>query len=121
MTQSPPGDIPRNERQWAAFAHLSALLILILPPFGGVLGPLVVWILRKDEMPFVRQEGRESLNFQITVLIAVAVSGALTLVLVGFLLLPVVALVDFVLVVVATLQAADGRPYRYPISLRLIQ
>lgn len=121
MDQAPGKQIPNEERQWAAFAHLSALVILVLPPVGGILGPLVIWILKKDEMPFVRQEGREALNFQITVLIALAVSGALTLVLVGFVLLPVVALADFVLVVVATLQVSDGRPYRYPFNLRLIQ
>lgn len=121
MEEAPVAEIPKEERQWAAFAHLAALLLLVAPPIGGILGPLVIWILKKDEMPFVRQEGRESLNFQITVLIAMAVAGILVLVLVGFVLLPLIALANIVLVVVATLQASDGKPYRYPFNLRLIR
>ena len=121
MEEAPVAEIPKEERQWAAFAHLAALLLLVAPPIGGILGPLVIWILKKDEMPFVRQEGRESLNFQITVLIAMAVAGILVLVLVGLVLLPLIALANIVLVVVATLQASDGKPYRYPFNLRLIR
>jgi len=121
MEHPPAAEIPKEERQWAAFAHLAALFILILPPVGGFLGPLVIWILKKDEMPFVREQGRESLNFQLTVLLAMAVAAALMLVLVGFVLLPLIALANFVLVVVATLQVSDGRSYRYPFNLRLIQ
>lgn len=114
-------EIPKEERQWAAFAHLAALFMLVLPPVGGFLGPLVVWILKKDDMPFVREQGRESLNFQITILIALGIAAVLMLVLIGFVLLPIIALINFVLVVVATLQVSDGRPYRYPFNLRLIQ
>lgn len=116
-----PAEIPKEERQWAAFAHLSALLILVLPPIGGVLGPLIVWILKKDDMPFVRDQGRESLNFQITMLIAMAVAALLMLVVIGFVLMPLLVLIDFVLVLVATLQVVDGKPYRYPFNLRLLQ
>ena len=120
METVPVAEIPKEERQWAAFSHLAALLILVAPPVGGVIGPLVIWILKKDDMPFVRQEGRESLNFQITVLIAMCVAALLMLVVVGFVLLPLIALANIVLVVVASLQASDGKPYRYPFSLRLI-
>ena len=112
--------IPKEERQWAAFAHLAGLFMLIIPPLGGILGPMIIWIMKKDDMPFVREQGREAINFQITMLLAMLVSGALILVLVGLVLLPLVILTDLVLIIVATLSASDGGAYRYPFSLRLI-
>ena len=120
MNESPEQQVPREERQWAAFAHLAGLFVLILPPIGGFVGPMIIWILKKDDMPFVREQGREAINFQITMLLAMLVSGALILALIGLVLLPIVVVVDFVLIVVATLSASDGRAYRYPFSLRLV-
>ena len=116
----PQQQIPKEERQWAAFAHLAGLFVLIVPPLGGILGPMIIWILKKDDMPFVREQGREAINFQITMLLAMLVSGALILVLVGLVLLPLVVVIDLVLIIVATLSASDGGAYRYPFNLRLI-
>jgi uncharacterized Tic20 family protein len=106
--------------QWAAFAHLAGLFVLIVPPLGGILGPMIIWILKKDDMPFVRDQGREAINFQITMLLAMLVAGALILALVGLVLLPIVIVTDVVLILVATLAASDGRAYRYPFNLRLV-
>lgn len=121
MEATTPPEVPKEERQWAALAHLSAFLILLVPVIGGLLGPLLVWIFRKDDMPFVRTQGREAINFQISVLVALAVSGLLLFVLVGLVLLPLVLLMNFVLIVVAAIQASDGRDYRYPFNLRLLR
>lgn len=120
MNEVPVQQIPKEERQWAAFAHLAGLFVLIVPPLGGILGPLIIWILKKDDMPFVREQGREAINFQITMLLAMLVSGALILALIGYVLLPLVVVADLVLIVVATLSASDGGAYRYPFNLRLI-
>lgn len=120
MEDMPLQQVPKEERQWAAFTHLAGLFVLILPPLGGILGPMILWILKKDDMPFVREQGREAINFQITMLLAVLVSGALILVLIGMVLLPVVIVIDFVLILAATLSASEGRAYRYPLTLRLI-
>ncbi len=120
MNEVPTQPIPKEERQWAAFCHLAGLFVLIIPPLGGVLGPLIIWILKKDDMPFVREQGREAINFQITVLLAMLVSGVLILALVGLVLLPLVILADLVLIIVATLSASDGGAYRYPVNLRLV-
>lgn len=120
MQDIPLQQVPKEERQWAAFAHLAGLFVLILPPLGGILGPMIIWILKKDDMPFVREQGREAINFQITMLLAMLVSGALILVLIGLVLLPIVIVIDLVLILAATLAASDGRAYRYPLTLRLI-
>lgn len=110
----------KEQRNWALGAHLAALAGLLIP-FGNLLGPLLIWVIKKDEMPFVADQGKEALNFQITMTIAFLVSSALTVILIGFLLLAVVGLFDLVMVVVAAVKANEGSPYRYPLTLRLIK
>jgi len=108
-----------EERQWATFAHLSALAGLVMP-FGSIIGPLVIWLIKKDTMPFVNDQGKEALNFNITVAIAAIVCGLLCIVLIGFLLLPVLVILWLVFVIVGTIKANEGTLYRYPFALRLI-
>ena len=116
-----PSDSPAPEsRQWGLFAHLSALVGLIIP-FGNILGPLIIWQIKKAEMPFVDDQGKEAVNFNITVLIAVIVSGLLTLVLIGFVLLFAVGIAWLVLTIMAAMKANEGAAYRYPFTLRLIK
>ncbi|RMH91155.1 DUF4870 domain-containing protein [Lysobacter pythonis] len=113
--------IDQEARQWGMFAHLAALAGLLIPVVGNVIGPLVVWQAKKDTMPFVDDQGRESLNFQITVVIALAVSFLLLFVGIGFFLLPVVGVVALVFTVIAGIKASEGVSYRYPFTLRLIK
>lgn len=80
-----------------------------------------MWLVKKDTMPFVADQGKEALNFNITVFIAAFVSGILTLVLIGFLLLIVVGIAWLVLTIMAALAANKGEAYRYPFTLRLIK
>jgi uncharacterized Tic20 family protein len=121
-TQTPPEpstpETNPEARQWGMIAHLSALAGFLIP-FGNLVGPLVVWQMKK-EIPFVDDQGKESLNFQITVTIAVIVSIILMAVLIGLLLLPVIGIAAFILTIVAGLKANGGEPYRYPFTLRLI-
>ena len=88
-TPPPPavGGPSAEERQWAMFAHLSALVGLVFP-LGSIIGPLVIWLIKKDTMPFVNDQGKEALNFNITVAIAAMVCWTLVFILIGFLLLP---------------------------------
>ncbi len=109
-----------EEKQWGMFAHLASLAGIIIP-LGNLLGPLIVWLVKKDTMPFVADQGKEALNFNITVFIAAFISGILTLVLIGFLLLIVVGIAWLVLTVLAALAANKGETYRYPFTLRLIK
>ncbi|MHC5113819.1 MAG: DUF4870 domain-containing protein [Planctomycetota bacterium] len=104
-------------------AHLSALSGFVVP-FGSVLGPLVVWLVKKDEMPYVDKEGKEALNFQITMAIAFIVLGVLSIIppvfCVTIPLLGVLAIVELVLVIVAGIQASTGSGYVYPFSFKLV-
>jgi hypothetical protein len=108
-----------EERQWALFAHLAALAGFIIP-FGNLIGPLIIWQVKKAELPFVDEQGKEALNFQITVSLAVLVCILLMAVLIGLLLLPVVAIGALVLTVIGAIKANGGEHYRYPLTLRLI-
>ncbi len=89
-------------------------------PFGNIFGPLVVWLIKKDEHPFIDDQGKEAINFQITVTIAFLISGVLVFVFIGVVLLPIVYVVAMILLVIATIKANEGVRYRYPWVLRLI-
>lgn len=108
----------RDSQQWGMIAHLSALAGFVIP-FGNIIGPLVVWQMKKEN-PFVEDQGKEALNFQITVSIAVLVCLLLSLVVIGLLLLPIVGIGALVLAVLAGIKANGGEAYRYPFTLRLI-
>jgi uncharacterized Tic20 family protein len=119
MPQAAQGS--KEEQNWAMACHLVALSGFIVP-FGNVLGPLVVWLIKKDTMPLVDQHGKEALNFQITVLLAVIISALLVFVLIGFLLLFVVGIGALVLTIMAAVKVSNGElNYRYPFALRLIK
>ena len=111
---------PQSARQWAMFCHLSAFAGLMFP-FGNLLGPLIIWQLQKDSDPFIDAQGKEALNFQITVAIAATVSMLLVLLIIGFALLTLVGIGAAVLAIIAGIKANDGVNYRYPFTLRLIK
>ncbi len=107
-------------RQWAMFCHFAAFAGLLIP-FGNLLGPLVVWQLKRDFDPFVDDQGKEALNFHITVSIAALVCMLLALVVIGFLLLPLLGLAALVLTIIAGIKANEGQTYCYPLCWRLIK
>lgn len=110
----------KDARLWGMLCHLVAFSGYVIP-FGNVLGPLVVWLIKKDEMPFVNDQGKESLNFQLTMFIAVIVSAILMLVFVGFLLLGVLIIYQIIVVIIASIKANEGVRYRYPYTIRFIK
>jgi hypothetical protein len=111
----------RDERTWAMLCHLGALAGMFVAGFGSIVIVLIIWLIKRESSPFIDQHGKESLNFQITILIAAVISMVLTIVFIGFLLLLIVAIVNIVLVIIAGLKANAGEPYRYPIAIRLIK
>ena len=124
--------ISAEERQWAMFAHLSALLGAMLTAgwagsIGCFIGPLVIWLVKKDTMPFVDDQAKEALNFNITVAIVFFVLWAvtfLTLFIGGVLTVPLMVIVGIawlVLTVIASIKANQGERYRYPFTLRLVK
>jgi uncharacterized Tic20 family protein len=116
-----PDKIQSESRLWAMLAHLTALCGFIGIPFGHILGPLIVWLVKKDQFPLVDDQGKESLNFQISMTIYGIVAGILTLVFVGFVLLGALIIADIVLVILASIEANKGTAYRYPLTIRLIK
>ncbi len=121
-----PTPAPADPKLWGMLCHLSALAGVIIP-FGNIIGPLVIWLIKKDEMPIVNEYGKESLNFQISMTIYAigvgVVAGILSLIAIGVLLFPLVALVglaDLVLVIIASVQANKGIAYRYPFTIRFL-
>jgi len=117
-----PGTVPtENERTWGMLAHLSALAGLVMPLVGIVLGPLLVWLTRRDESEFVAAHAKEALNFNISVLLGALACMLLMLVFVGFLLGTALFVAWLVMMLVAAIKASEGQTYRYPFSLRLVK
>ncbi|PZP21142.1 DUF4870 domain-containing protein [Pseudomonas kuykendallii] len=123
-TLTPPENTPlkpsQQARQWAMLCHLAAFAGLVVP-FGNLLGPLIVWQLEKDIDPFVDAQGKEALNFQISVAIAVMVCFMLMLLVIGFPLLALVSIGALVLSIIGGLKANEGVAYRYPFTWRLVK
>jgi uncharacterized protein len=117
----PPPEKPQylptqDERTWGLVAHLSALIASVIGlPFAG---PLVVWLIKKDESPFVGDQAKEALNFQLAILIVTLICG---LTCVGIVLLPVVWIAGLIYSILAAIEANKGTYYRYPYTIRLIQ
>ncbi|UCF00469.1 MAG: DUF4870 domain-containing protein [Planctomycetota bacterium] len=98
-----------------------AMLCHLLAIFTAFIGPLIIWLMKKDDDPFINDQGKEALNFQITVLIAMIASGLLSFVCIGFILMPLVWIVDLVFCIIASIKASGGQAYRYPLSIRLVK
>jgi uncharacterized Tic20 family protein len=112
-----------DARMWAMFCHLGGLGVLmpLLPFYGGALAPLILWQIKKDAYPFVDEQGKEALNFQITALIAMAVSAVLICVVIGAFLFPAVLVLDLVFIIIGAVKANAGEHYRYPICIRFVK
>lgn len=104
-----------DERTWCVFVHLSALSGFFIP-FGHLLGPLVLWMIKRGEMPMVERQGKEALNFQITMTVAGLLCVPLAFIGVGIVLLPLLWIVDVILTVVAAVKTSGGEVYRYPFA-----
>jgi len=125
-------DDNQQARNWAMGCHLAALSAYMGIPFGNILGPLIVWLLKKDQFPLVDEHGKQSLNFQISMIIYSLLLGvaifitAITLILIPVavllgILLAFIIIADFVLVVIAAIKVSNGESYQYPFTIRFIQ
>ena len=111
----------RDVRTWTVLCHATALAGFFVPWAGHILGPLIVWLAKRSDSPEIDEYGKESLNFQISMLIYNVIAGVLCLVLVGFIILVILHILNLVLVIVASIQASEGKFYRYPMTIRLIK
>ncbi len=114
-------DDPKIERNWAMFCHLSALVSIVGIPFGNILGPLTLWLIKKDELPVVDVEGKEALNFQLSMTIYSMVAFLLCFVFIGFLLIFPLIIANLILIIVAAVKASNGESYQYPLTIRFIK
>ena len=115
-----PWEVPAEARTFGMLCHIGALAGYVIP-FGHIVGPLVFWLLKKDQHPFVDQQGKESLNFQITVTIAYAVFGVASIFLIGIPFLIATGVVALIFEIIAGLRANAGVSYSYPFTLRLLK
>jgi uncharacterized protein len=113
----PPAASASEERTWAMAAHLAAFAGHFVP-FGHIFGPLIVWVLKKDQFPLVNDQGKESMNAQISFTIYFLVS--LCTCLLGIPLFLAVWVFDIVIVIIAAIKASEGQCYRYPMIIRFI-
>ena len=104
----------QDDKTLAILTHLSGI-------FFSIIVPLVVWLTSKDTKPWLADQSKEALNFQITVLIGYFVSGALMILLVGFFLFFIVWALSIVLCILAAVRVSQGEPFRYPLTIRLVK
>ena len=114
------GTPEKDARNWAMICHLSAFSGFVIP-FGHILGPLIIWAIKKDEFAFVDDQGKEALNFQLTLTIAYIISAILILVLVGFVLIAALCIYSIIMIIVASIKANDGQAYRFPYTIRFFK
>ncbi|HHX87521.1 MAG TPA: DUF4870 domain-containing protein [Firmicutes bacterium] len=112
--------LSQEEKTFGMLVHLSALAGYFIPA-GNIFGPLIVWLIKKDQLPYVDQQGKEAINFQISILIYAVVSAVLILVLIGVVLLIVVGLFNLIYIVIASVKANNGEDFRYPLTIRFIK
>ena len=110
----------KDERTWAMLCHFSTYIGFIFP-FGNIIVPLIIWLSKREDLPLVEDQGREVLNFQISMTIYFIISGILCIILIGIPILIGLIIFDFIITIVAAISANDGQYYRYPINLKLIK
>lgn len=114
------GESANGIRQLAMFGHLAGLLGFVIP-FASVLAPLVLWLMNRSRHPYIDEQGREAINFQLTILVYLLLSFGLVLALVGLVMIPLIVLFQLVMVLVAAVRVNDGEAWRYPVTLRFLR
>ncbi|MEP6602938.1 MAG: DUF4870 domain-containing protein [Spartobacteria bacterium] len=109
-----------NVRTWCVLAHASALAGFFVPWAGHIVGPLVVWLAKRGDSPDIDVHAKESMNFQISMLIWNAVAAILCLVLIGIPILILLHILNTIFIVVASIRASEGELYRYPMTIRFV-
>jgi uncharacterized protein len=116
---TPLGDQDKNSTTWAMFCHLSGFAGFLFP-FGNIIAPLIIWGLKRHDSPYIDSQGKEAINFQISMCIYYAIAALLILVLIGLVIISVLAVFQIIVMIIAAVDAAQGRDFRYPLSIRFI-
>ncbi len=113
-------ELTESERNWAMLCHLSAFAGFFFP-FGAIIGPLICWLSRRDESLWVHQNGKNSLNFQLSMLLYIILAAPLCLILVGIPIIIFLVVLKVVCIIIASIKAAKGEEFRYPVTIPFIQ
>ena len=123
--------LAKEDRNMAMLCHLASFAMFVGIPLGNIIGPLVVWLMKREQSSFVDWHGKESIKFQISVTVYGISSGilivygiiseTLALAFIGFVLLPLTLLFALIMTVVATMRANDGLRHQYPLTMRFIK
>lgn len=109
----------KEETKWAAIAHVSTFAGYFFP-FGNIIAPFIIYLLKKDELPFVKDQAREAMNFQISVTIYAIVSIILIFLIIGIPILAALVLFEIIVTIIAAVKASEGVEYRYPLTIRFL-
>ncbi len=112
--------LTESERNWAMFCHLSTFSGVIIP-FGGIIGPLICWSSKKQDSKFVDDNGKQSINFQLSMLLYFIICIPLMFIIVGILIAVALGILELVCVIIASIKAGKGEDYRYPLTIPFIQ
>ena len=111
----------KQSRTWGMVCHLAGLAGLVGIPFGSIIGPLVIWLIKKDEFPYVNEQGKKALNFQISWTIWGIICGLLILIVIGIVLLPILLVAWLVLTILGSIKANNGEPWNYPLTIEFLK
>ena len=117
---SPAASSSTNVRTWCILAHATALVGFLVPVAGHIVGPLIIWLAKRQDSTEIDAHGKESINFQISMVIWNAIALILCLVLIGIPILILLHILNIIFVIIASIQASEGKLYRYPLAIRLI-
>jgi hypothetical protein len=112
--------LSETERNWAMFCHLSAFAGFLVP-FGGIIGPLVIWLSKRDDSTWVNENGKASLNFQMSMLLYTVLAVPLCFIIIGIPILAVIAVLRIVFIIIASVKASKGEEFKYPLAIPFIQ
>jgi uncharacterized Tic20 family protein len=110
----------KEERQWAMFAHIGTFSSMFVP-LGNIIAPIVVWQMKKHDSDFVVEQAKESLNFQITLMIYSVISILLCFIIIGFFLIFALVIFGLIMVIIGGIKANEGEDFQYPMTLRLFK
>ena len=113
-------NLSETERNWAMLCHLSAFAGFFFP-FGGIIGPLICWLSRKDESPWVNENGKTSMNFQLSILLYMVLALPLCFILLGIPIVMFLGVLKIVCIIIASVKASKGERFKYPLAIPFIQ
>jgi uncharacterized Tic20 family protein len=112
--------LSESERNWAMFCHLSAFAGFLFP-FGSIIGPMICWMSRRDESTWINENGKASLNFQLSMLLYTVLAVPLCFIIIGIPIVIVIGTLKIVCIIIASIRASKGEEFRYPLAIPFIQ